>query len=78
MPNVIAFSDDPSDSNSEFFCGVVDANALFVPENVPNPDLGLPNVAVCPNAGVWPNTGCAAAAALKPNADADVGEPKPV
>lgn len=57
LPNVIAFSDDPSDSNKEFFCGVVDANAFGAPENAPNPDFGLPNVADCPNAGVCPNTG---------------------
>lgn len=81
LPNVIAFSDDPSDSNNGFFCGVVDANAFeFIdwPENVPKPDFGLPNVADWPKAGVWPNTGWAAAAAVKPNAGADVGEPKPV
>lgn len=52
LPKVIAFSEEPNDSNSEFCCVVVDENALLGFENVPKPDFGLPNVAACPKAGV--------------------------
>lgn len=82
MPKVIAFSDDPRLSNSEFFCGDANAGAAFILANVPNP-FGLPNVEVVPNVGPEPNVGFAfAASALRPKplpcCCGDCGEPNPV
>lgn len=77
LPNVIAFSDDPNDSNSVFFCGVPNVwfAFMFTLENVPKPVFGLPNDGAAPKAGAWPNTGDEAPAPMpKPV----VFEPKPL